>query len=164
VYQHLRLRLRHLRYWKPFLKALLQYHLYNSTETAYVAGETSWLCPCKPFSSFVDFCDAGAVRYQLSYQTHVLKFLYKLHYSVGISTTDKNLITITWKFTIIFSRVWDSQSAADMLLALFSAMNEFQRVLILKRQLSRLLLLSKMFTHWKTNTCLLGDMEILFAC
>ena len=43
-----------------------------------------------------------------------------------------------------FSCVWDSQSAADTLLALFSAMNEWQRALFLKSELSRLLVVSKM--------------------
>ena len=42
-------------------------------------------------------------------------------------------------------RVWDSQSAAGTSLALFSAMNEYQRVLFLKFELSRLLLVSKVY-------------------
>ena len=41
--------------------------------------------------------------------------------------------------------VWGSQSDADMSLALFSAMDEWQRVLLLKRELIRLLV-GKMFT------------------
>ena len=39
----------------------------------------------------------------------------------------------------------NSASAADKSLAVFSAMNEWQRVLFLKRESSQLLLVSKMF-------------------
>ena len=48
-----------------------------------------------------------------------------------------------------FSRAWDGQSAAVTSLALFSAMNELQRVLFLKCELSRLLLVSMMFVSNK---------------
>ena len=44
----------------------------------------------------------------------------------------------SWKITIIFTSVLGSQSAAGTSLALFSAMNEWQRVLFLNRELSRL--------------------------
>ena len=50
-------------------------------------------------------------------------------------------------------------------LALLSAMNEEQRVLLLKRELSRLFLVSKMFVPGinKIKTRVLGDMEFLFS-
>lgn len=44
----------------------------------------------------------------------------------------------------VIPRVWDSQTAADMSLALFSA-NEWQYVLFLKSELRQLLLVIKMF-------------------
>jgi len=43
----------------------------------------------------------------------------------------------------LFSRVWGSQSAADVSPALFSAMNKWQGVLFFKHELSWLLLVSK---------------------
>ena len=45
-----------------------------------------------------------------------------------------------------FSRVFDSQSVAGTSLALFRAINECRRVLFLKRELSRHLLVCTMFT------------------
>jgi len=83
----------------------------------------------------------------------------KLECFIGISSTEKNRITASF-----FTCVWDSQSAADMSLTLFSVMNEWQRVFFLKHEWSRLLLVSKRCLYNKPNyTWLLGDMEFLFA-
>ena len=58
--------------------------------------------------------------------------------------TEKSRITTRENYDH-FSGVLDSQSAADTLLAPFSAMNQCQRVLFFKRELRRLLHESKMF-------------------
>ena len=70
--------------------------------------------------------------------------LHKLECFIEISTTEKNRITTR---DIFF--VWDSQLAADTSLAIFRAVNEWQRVLFLQCELSRHLLVSKMFIYWK---------------
>ena len=57
-----------------------------------------------------------------------------------------------------FSHVGDSQSAAGMLLALFNAMNEWQGVLFLIREFSRLFVVSNMFICKQNNRWLQGDM------
>ena len=49
-------------------------------------------------------------------------------------------------------------------LALFSTMNGWQRVLFLKREFSRLLLVRKMFINEQNKTWLLGDKEFLLTC
>ena len=64
-------------------------------------------------------------------------FLCKLECFIGISTNEKKPYHPTC--------ICDSQLAADTPLALFSAMNELQRVLFLKSELGRLPLVSKMF-------------------
>ena len=61
-----------------------------------------------------------------------------------------------------FSRVFDSQSVAGTSLALFSAMNECQRVLFLKRELSRLFV--RRLCNKQSNTWFLGDMEFFSSC
>ena len=43
-------------------------------------------------------------------------------------------------------------------------MSDWQRVLLLERELSRLLVVSKMFIKLKKNTELLGDVEFLSSC
>ena len=63
-----------------------------------------------------------------------------------MSTTEKKRITTREELRKIFTCVWGSQSAAGTSLALFSAMNEWQRVLFLKRELSRFFFpVNKMF-------------------
>ena len=74
---------------------------------------------------------------------HTALLLYKLECFIGISTTEKN--QPAWKIIVIFHVFWDSQSAVDTSLTPSSAMNEWQRVLFLKRELSRLPLVAKMF-------------------
>ena len=59
--------------------------------------------------------------------------------------------------------VCESQSAADMSLALFGAMNGWKCVLFLKHELSRVLLVSNNHAYIKkkqNNTWVLGDVEI----
>ena len=74
---------------------------------------------------------------------------------------------LLYKLHLQTSSVWDSQSAADASLALFSSMNKWQGVLFLKCELSKLLHVSNRLSslHYKqNNTRLLGDMEFLFSC
>ena len=66
---------------------------------------------------------------------------------MGISTTENNRIAISEKLRLFFTCVCDSQLAAGTSLALFGGMNEWQRVLFLKRELSRLFRVSKMFIY-----------------
>ena len=66
-----------------------------------------------------------------------------------------------WKIMII---VCESQSAADMSLALFGAMNGWQCVLFLKHELNRVLLVRNNHVYIKkqNNTWGLGEVEFLF--
>ena len=48
-------------------------------------------------------------------------------------------------YDYFFTCVWNSQLAAGTSLALFSAMNEWQRILFLKRELSGLFRVNKIF-------------------
>ena len=56
--------------------------------------------------------------------------IYKLECNKWISTSQKNCISTCENWTC----VWDHQSAADMLLTLFRAMNEWQCIFFLKHE------------------------------
>ena len=85
------------------------------------------------------------MEYSLPVYVIFIYLLYKMECFIRISTTEKNCIT-TVKNHDNYSGVFEiAKSAGDTSLALFSTMNQRQRVLFLKRELSRLLLVSKMF-------------------
>ena len=56
-----------------------------------------------------------------------------------------------------------SQSAADASFALFGAIIDWQRVPLLKCELRRLFLVTKILYNKQNNTWLLGDMQFLFS-